>query len=122
MRYAQPQTIIVLVLSFVAPAIAADSLTESLNALQQVGKEGAGHKPAIAAWQTVAAASPQQLPQILAAMTDENPLADNWLRAAVDTIAAGAWRPASRCRGPRWNNFCLNWTTRPAADGWHSNG
>jgi tetratricopeptide (TPR) repeat protein len=73
-------------LSLIAPASAAD-LSQSLSALQQVGGEGAGHAEAIAAWPTVAAASADQLPEILAAMQDHAPLADNWLRAAVDAIA-----------------------------------
>lgn len=72
-----------------APVSAADgqSLVESLQALQQVGAEGQGHAEAIAAWPVVVRASADQLPVILASMRDENRLAVNWVRSAVDAIA-----------------------------------
>jgi hypothetical protein len=72
---------------YLSPLARAAGLLESLPALQQLGKEGAGHSAAMTAWQTVSNAPADQLPVILSAMRDENPLADNWIRAAVDAIA-----------------------------------
>jgi hypothetical protein len=73
--------------AWVPPTAAAMNLAEGLAALQKVGAEGDGHAAAIEAWPVVAQASPEQLPEILASMRDENRLATNWVRAAVDAIA-----------------------------------
>ncbi|MBC8327010.1 MAG: hypothetical protein H8E27_15425 [Verrucomicrobia subdivision 3 bacterium] len=67
-------------------ANAAD-ISDSLKTIRAVGPEGKGNAAAAQAWQSLAQAEPAKLPQILAAMDGTNPLAANWLRAAVDTIA-----------------------------------
>jgi hypothetical protein len=64
----------------------AGALGMALKTLRAVGREGAGSTEAMGAWQTVSAASAQDLPTILAAIDDAGALAANWLRAAVDTI------------------------------------
>jgi hypothetical protein len=105
--------------------VPADDLADSLPALQQLGKEGAGHAQAMAAWQVVAAASADQLPIVLAAMQNDNPLADNWIRAAVDTIAersirAGKPLPraaleeylADRSHSARSRRLAFEWLTQ----------
>jgi hypothetical protein len=103
----------------------ADSLNDSLHALQQIGKEGAGHAEAMAAWQVVAAAPADQLPLILAAMRDDNPLTNNWIRAAVDTIAERTIRDgdqlpqaamekhlADRSQSARSRRLAFEWLTQ----------
>lgn len=60
----------------------------SLAVLRQLDREGKGHRAATQAWaQITASADAEQLTTILAAMDGAGPLAANWLRAAVDTIA-----------------------------------
>ena len=68
----------------------AASISDSLKTIRAVGPEGKGNAAAAQAWQALAQAKPAALPQILAAMDGANPLASNWLRAAVDTIASRA--------------------------------
>jgi hypothetical protein len=73
-------------LLFVSVSNAA-SLEEPLAALRAVQKEGKGNEKATAAWQQIAKADPAALPEILAAMNGANPLAENWLRAAIGVVA-----------------------------------
>jgi hypothetical protein len=75
------------VLAATAPANAA-SLSRSLDTIRAVGPEGKGNAEAAAAWKTVSAADSGELVTILKSMNGANELAANWLRSAVDTIAA----------------------------------
>ena len=68
-----------------APCLA-DDLTGAVKILQAVGREGSGNREATTAWQTLAKADPKFLPVVLSGMSGANPLAENWLRAAVDAI------------------------------------
>ncbi len=71
------------------PATLSAGLTpDSLAPLLAVSAEGQGNPAAAAAWKSVTAqASLQDIPTLLAAMDQANPLAANWLRGAVFTIA-----------------------------------
>lgn len=69
-------------------AAQAADLSASIKTIRAVGPEGQGNAAAAKAWQSLAKAEASALPQILTAMDGANPLAANWLRAAVDTIAA----------------------------------
>lgn len=69
-----------------APCFANDLATAIQN-LRAVGREGSGNTEATAAWQTLAKAEPNSLPEVLSGMNGANPLAENWLRAAIDAIA-----------------------------------
>lgn len=71
-------------------AESAGELQHNLDLIQQVGKEGQGHTAAVQALKMVGQSGPQELPAILASMKDDNPLADNWVRGAVDAIAERA--------------------------------
>ena len=64
----------------------ASPVTDSLPAILAVDHEGKGNAAAAKAWGVIAAADPSALPEILAGMDDANPLAANWLRAAVDAV------------------------------------
>lgn len=71
-------------------AQAEENLSTALSALAKVGAEGQGNEAASAAWPTVAAAAPAELPQILAALKDASPVAKNWLQSAALTVAERA--------------------------------
>jgi hypothetical protein len=55
--------------------------------LKAVGPDGQGHREAVRAWQNLAKADADALVPILKSFGDANPLAANWLRSAVETIA-----------------------------------
>ncbi len=64
------------------------ALPSLLKTLQAVDREGKGNRAASQAWtDLINQSDSSHLPTILAAMDDSGPLASNWLRAAVDTIA-----------------------------------
>jgi hypothetical protein len=76
-------------------------LDRLLAPLRSVGKEGAGNGEARAAWREAVRRGPEALPVLLAAWDEEDPVAANWLRTAVDAIAerevrAGRPLPARR--------------------------
>lgn len=62
-------------------------LAQPLAVLRGVGPEGQGHAEATRAWSLLARHPAADLPALLVAMDGANPLARNWLRAAVDTVA-----------------------------------
>ena len=62
-------------------------LSAALGQIRAIGSEGAGNEIATRAWQQVSQADATQITTILAAMKKDEPIAGNWLRAAVDTIA-----------------------------------
>jgi hypothetical protein len=70
------------------PTAAAASQAQAIKTLRAVSAEGAGNAEATAAWKVLAQAEAKSLPAILAGMDGANELALNWLRAAVDSIAA----------------------------------
>ena len=76
----------VLLLLFTVAWPGAEDLSTPLDALRAVGPNGAGHQAAAAAWPKLAAASPDQLPALLAALDGANPLAANWIGSAVDAV------------------------------------
>jgi hypothetical protein len=55
-------------------------------AVRAVGPNGAGSAAAAKAWPVLARADVGQLPVLLAGMDGANPVARNWLRAAIDPI------------------------------------
>ena len=106
------------------PAAAGDpaGLPHALATLRQVGPLGQGHPEAVTAWRTVSQASAAQLTQILAGMDDANPLANNWIRAAVDTIAQRTSAPAIHCPWTHCRPICPTRRIRHGVDGWPSSG
>ncbi len=71
------------------PAVAqSDGVAQWLAAMQKVEREGVGNRDASQAWAALTgSADAYQLPTILAALDNADPLAANWIRAAVDAIA-----------------------------------
>ncbi len=72
-----------LLLSTVAHAQEVNSLLVRIKA---VGKEGANNIDVSKAWKDLVSRGPAVLPDILGGMDDANPIAVNWLRAAVESI------------------------------------
>ncbi|MBI3870197.1 MAG: hypothetical protein HY299_16860 [Verrucomicrobia bacterium] len=66
---------------------AQSSLTDALGAILKVGPKGEGHAEAQAGVKVLLAQDLNSLPQILQSMDRANPLAMNWLRSAVESIA-----------------------------------
>src|SRR5688572_23447608 len=75
-----------LLLSF-APNLLAATSRKAIETIRAVGPEGQGNADASKAWQQLAQSDATALVDILKAMDGANPLALNWLRSAVDTIA-----------------------------------
>jgi hypothetical protein len=78
---------------------AADIAT-AVRVIRAVENEGRGNKEAAVAWRELAKCQANDLPEILAACDGANPLAANYLRSAVETIAqrtldAGGALPAA---------------------------
>jgi hypothetical protein len=91
-----------IVFVFLGPALAAspDELAGPLREIRAVAAEGNGNKEAGLAWRALVKNRAQSLPEILEAFDDANPLAANYLRSAVETIAqreleAGGKLPAA---------------------------
>ena len=72
------------------PLFAAGDLSKPIEALRGVQKEGQGNEAAGKAWQEIVKADATNLPEVLKGMNGANPLAENWLRAAVGVIADDA--------------------------------
>ena len=71
----------------------AADLAAPIQAVKAIAKDGQGQAAAIAAVRIIEQADASELPVLLAAMDDANPLALNWLRGAYETIAT---RPGAK--------------------------
>ena len=71
-------------LSSFASAADVERLTETINA---IGLDGQGYPAAVDAEQLLGKLDVEAIPQILAAMDTQKPVAANWLRGAVESIA-----------------------------------
>jgi hypothetical protein len=99
---------------------------ESLTArIRAVGNKGKGHREAIDAYRELSRAGADQLLEILAGFDGAGPLAQNWLRAAVDTITerqlnGGGALPADQLEAfirdqenpPRARSLAYDWLLR----------
>jgi len=77
------------------PARADEEIERALAAIRSVTREGQGNESAGPAWKTLVSKGSAALLPTLAAMSDDNPTVANWLRTAVQSIAA-AERDAGR--------------------------
>ena len=73
---------------FGTATLQAADLSSALEAISNVSAEGRGHEQAISAWQSLAKATPDQITVLLGAIREDNPLANNWIRSAVETVAS----------------------------------
>jgi hypothetical protein len=109
---------------FVAAAQAAD-LGGPLQTLHKLGPKGEGNRQAIEAWKQLSQANISQLPELLAGLDGANPLAANYIRAAVDAVAerhvqGGGKLPLAALEkyvldtrhAPRGRRLAFEWLTR----------
>ncbi len=66
----------------------AADIDAAVKTILNVGSEGKGNPEASAAWKELSKSPIEDLPRILAAFDNANPLAANWLRSAAETVAA----------------------------------
>jgi hypothetical protein len=71
----------------VVQAAPSDDLAKNLQTIRAVAAEGDGNKEAALAWRALVKSPARDIPGILAAFDEANPLAVNYLRSAVETIA-----------------------------------
>jgi len=99
-----------------APALAsAAKVEDQVAALKAVGAEGAGNPKASEAWKQLSQADAADLPAILAGLDDANPLAANWLRASVDSIAERELRKGAKLPAADLEKFTLDTSHAPRA-------
>jgi hypothetical protein len=67
--------------------VSAADVASNLKTIKSVGAEAKGNAAASRAWAELAKADAKSLPDILVALDDASPLAANWIRSAVETIA-----------------------------------
>ena len=79
-----------LVVGVLSSATLGADLSQAVSTLRAVEPRGVGHRAAAVAWREAAAAQWQDLPTLLAALDGANPLAANWIRTAIDTVAERA--------------------------------
>ena len=78
--------LLVVIVCLASPAMAADR-ADLLKAIKAVGKQGKGNAAAQKAYAELVKSDAKALPEILKAFEGANPLAVNWLRNAVESIA-----------------------------------
>ena len=78
---------LVCLFALAAVSLQAADLSKPIETLRAVQKEGEGNEAAGKAWQEIVKADTATLPEVLKGMNGANPLAENWLRAAVGVIA-----------------------------------
>lgn len=96
-------------------ARAESGLASALAQLNAVGPMGLGNEAAQNAWREVARAGAEQLCVVLAAFDSDKPLAENWLRAAVDAIAERALAEGSGLPAEKLEAFVLDSSHAPRA-------
>jgi hypothetical protein len=87
----------------------------ALKTVRAVGREGLGNPDAAAAWKVLANGRPADLPLLLAGMDGAGPLAANWIRAAVDKVAATGKAEAPLLPVAELSEFLLDARHDPAA-------
>lgn len=96
-----------------APLLGAASLAQPLATIRSVGPEGRGNAEASLAWRIISQSEAGELPAILMAMNGANDLALNWLRTAVDTLAARALAGQKSLPVARLERFLRNTRNDP---------
>jgi hypothetical protein len=96
------------------PANAA-SVDENIRAIKSVGPDGEKHGIAIAAVKELSKASVDSLPVVLKSFEGASPLAVNWLRSAVDTIADRALKQTGKLPKESLETFVKDTARSPEA-------
>ncbi|MEO2047717.1 MAG: hypothetical protein ABGX16_14225 [Pirellulales bacterium] len=90
------------------PTVASEQFDAALQSLRRVGAGTVSQSEIQHAWNIVAQGKADQITTILAAMDDIGPLAENWLRAAVDTIAERELRNSKRLPKEELRQFVID--------------
>ncbi|MCG8448276.1 MAG: hypothetical protein MI725_01685 [Pirellulales bacterium] len=93
----------------------ADDFTEALEKISVVTTETTSQSEIQQAWKLVAGEAASRLPTVLSAMHKASPLAENWLRAACDTIAERELRATGRLPAQQLQRFVLDVHQSPRA-------
>lgn len=95
--------------------VASADTADLIRTVRAVGAEGRGSIAAAKAWKELAASKPIALPAILAGLDEANPLAANYLRSAVETIAARELAQAGKLPETDLEKFILDVKHDPRA-------
>src|SRR5215471_4555800 len=90
-------------------------LAPRLQAILAVGERGQGNVAAAKAWQELVKADAAALPEILAALDRASPLAANWLRGAIDSIAERELASRGKLPMAKLEKFTLDTSHNPRA-------
>ncbi|HEV3345306.1 MAG TPA: hypothetical protein VG125_33320 [Pirellulales bacterium] len=90
-------------------------LDRQLAVLLKVEKEGEGNVAASQAWQHVAAAQAEALPQVLSAIDRAGPLAANWIATAAEQITERTRAAGERLPTAALKSFVLDTAHAPRA-------
>lgn len=91
--------------SLSTPTYGQESVPDLLKTIRAVGKEGKGNAQAAKAWQAMVRQGPDVLIDVLAGLDDAGPVAENWIRAAVDAIGESARASGKRLPADRLEAF-----------------
>lgn len=80
----------VLLVLCLSPFAVADPVEAAIRTVRQVQVEGEGSPAAASAWKTLATAPPNEIPRILVAMKEADPIVANWFASAVDVAFQNA--------------------------------
>lgn len=93
---------------FTAPLARGADLSPHLETLRAVGPEGLGNEKAAASFKALSQAEVASLPQILAGLDGASPLAANWIRAAVESVADSAIKAGGKLPAAELEKFILD--------------
>ncbi|MBI2823724.1 MAG: hypothetical protein HYX69_03415 [Planctomycetia bacterium] len=103
-------------LLFALPSsLSAVDIPKELAMLKAVGPEGAGTAAARAAWSRLSQGDAASLTALLGALDDAGPLAANWIRAAIDTIAERELQHVGKLPVAPLEKFTLDTSHAPRA-------
>lgn len=107
---------ILVALALVSPGYSGEAdLALAIENVQRVANLGAGNAAAQQSWPALAAARPEQVPVLLEALDDCNPLAANWVRAAVDAVCERALAMGKKLPVDALEEFTLDTSHVPRA-------
>jgi hypothetical protein len=98
-----------------AANLSAADLSSQLNLIRSVSREGQGNEAATEAVRTLSAVSANDLPQILAGFEGASPLAANYLRNVVETVAARQLSAKNPLPAQQLEDFVQTRTNDPRA-------
>ena len=93
----------------------AASIEENIRIIKQVGKNGEHHAQTIAAVKELSKAPADSLPVVLKSFEGANPLAVNWLRGAVETIADRELKKSGKLPSKLLESFVTDTNNSPEA-------